>query len=154
MAHSSKSPFLFTYHYYIINYFLCNFFSQNIFKVFQNLVHDKRTASWLPSCHHLLTKQYSEMNADLFNALVKFLLKYLLPRLLYITSLVLSSSFVPIFLYQRTSTMLISQWKSKWSHKPSSTPPLRSAPVGAKQSSPPQTLNALSWVLSLKSTLT
>ena len=55
--------------------------------------------------------------------------------------------------YQKTSTMLISQWKSKWSHKPSSAPPpflcipvvryhklgrlpLRSAPVGAKQASP------------------
>ena len=45
--------------------------------------------------------------------------------------------------YQRTSTMLISQWKSKWSHKPSSA-----------LSKHPQTLNALSWVLSLKSTLT
>jgi len=55
--------------------------------------------------------------------------------------------------YQRTSAMLISQWKSKWSHKPSSAPPLHSAPVGAKQSSPP-TLNALSWVLSLDSILT
>ena len=90
--------------------------------------------------------------------------------------------------YQRTSAMLISQRKSKCSHKPSSAPrlhsvsvgakqvplapstpsyvfrlpgiiklgrlPLRSAPVGAKQSSPPRTLNALSWVLSLDSILT
>ena len=39
--------------------------------------------------------------------------------------------------------MLISQWKSKWSHKPSS------ALIKHHQ-----TLNALSWVLSLKSTLT
>ena len=55
--------------------------------------------------------------------------------------------------YQRTSTMLISQWKSKWSHKPSSAPPpFLCIPVARYHKTREAT--TLSWVLSLDSILT
>ena len=50
MAHSSKSLFLFTYHYYIIKYFLCNFFSQKIFNF--TIYHiAKRQPFYCPKSH-------------------------------------------------------------------------------------------------------
>lgn len=55
--------------------------------------------------------------------------------------------------YQRTSAMLISQWKSKWSHKPSSAPPpFLCIPVARYHKTREAT--TLSWVLSLDSILT